>query len=849
MEKKKRLLKRSWGLPRDKGRNEKPRDKKALGHTFSYIIGGQLFDVERRRTFNLVEVGLLLMESGGIRANYGLTDLWSMGITSSLSSFKITLFEELVKLYGIMCKQEYDATQSSTDKSLVSEPREALISACVNGVLCTWSSLSGRCRRRKMLPWGKLLRQEKQERVPMRQLLKSRKLEDDIQRETRESVTVSDLFGRIQSIAINEENHSVGEVGSDLEKSNQLHTVCVDSTDLILDGMTMPPSPGSLKLSITPPSLQFLPHASRFTNLSGFNGCAPVVRINCTSTQGDNAMTLLNYGAGKMESVRKQELVNLGCTFAWFCNWIAWWPKPTQLPSSTTSGVLKAILALKVVAECTTWCAHLKNVTVLDSWKWCCLESLLSIPCTSINPFGTVLVLGESAISDSALETVIYDATERWQHYVYPYSANLLLLNYGEGTMLTHTPACLESANEDSILSMLRTDGGINTQGPLKWFLERPFEQGVQSPQTMRLTTMHVIGLWLSYPTAIKFYMKELKLLTLYGGVSIDEDLDGEFQENSAEAREFAMLVQSIDPKLTEAFETRSAFIAAAAAVPSYLLQHPVMITLDRDINMMFRGYMHTFLGKHKVGFSELGKILALDLEIYNNGGNSLDMSLSILEHAMFQSDKVYEIQNVRIKGKVCFTNLPSNTALQSFGDPQGMLIIEMTLDQLSLLGQGISLPLAQELVGLIPDAKSVDLLDLALSTDTGTMVKCLRELMEAVVDPLSLTESPIQEATWENDSFYRLYGLIDNNDSLEAWRNVTSTKLLKQRKKEESRIPLKEKRQKCKPECIEMKVHVEEASTHGKPSPNQVPLVENQLQRENSYVQMGKKMRLLKRG
>eukprot|EP01018_Ginkgo_biloba_P011011 Gb_40531 [translate_table: standard] len=40
---------------------------------------------------------------------------------------------------------------------------------------------------------------------------------------------------------------------------------------------------------------------------------------------------------------------------------------------------------------------------------------------------------------------------------------------------------------------------------------------------------------------------------------------------------------------------------------------------------------------------------------------------------------------------------------------------VEMTLDQLSLLQQRISLPLAQELVGLIPEEKLVDLLDLAL--------------------------------------------------------------------------------------------------------------------------------------
>ncbi|KAL8465182.1 hypothetical protein ACS0TY_034614 [Phlomoides rotata] len=131
--------------------------------------------------------------------------------------------------------------------------------------------------------------------------------------------------------------------------------------------------------------------------------------------------------------------------------------------------------------------------------------------------------------------------------------------------------------------------------------------------------------------------------------------------------------------------ETRSAFLAAAAAVPSYLLNCPVKITLDRDIDMMITGQRHSFLGKYKVGFTNEGKILALDLEIFNNGGNSLDLSLPVLERAMFHSDNVYEIPNVKIKGKVCFTNFPSNTAFRGFGGPQGMLIAENWIQRISM--------------------------------------------------------------------------------------------------------------------------------------------------------------------
>ncbi|KAH6767678.1 xanthine dehydrogenase 1 [Perilla frutescens var. hirtella] len=131
--------------------------------------------------------------------------------------------------------------------------------------------------------------------------------------------------------------------------------------------------------------------------------------------------------------------------------------------------------------------------------------------------------------------------------------------------------------------------------------------------------------------------------------------------------------------------ETRSAFLAAVSAIPSYLLNRPVKITLDRDTDMMITGQRHSFLGKYKVGFTKEGKILALDLQIFNNGGNSLDLSLAVLERAMFHSDNVYEIPNVRVKGKVCFTNLPSNTAFRGFGGPQGMLIAENWIQRISM--------------------------------------------------------------------------------------------------------------------------------------------------------------------
>lgn len=86
-----------------------------------------------------------------------------------------------------------------------------------------------------------------------------------------------------------------------------------------------------------------------------------------------------------------------------------------------------------------------------------------------------------------------------------------------------------------------------------------------------------------------------------------------------------------------------------------------------------------------QVGFTTAGEVLALDLQLYNNGGNSLDLSLSVLERAMFHSDNVYDVPNMRVRGQVCYTNFPSNTAFRGFGGPQGMIIAENWIQRIAM--------------------------------------------------------------------------------------------------------------------------------------------------------------------
>ena len=72
-----------------------------------------------------------------------------------------------------------------------------------------------------------------------------------------------------------------------------------------------------------------------------------------------------------------------------------------------------------------------------------------------------------------------------------------------------------------------------------------------------------------------------------------------------------------------------------------------------------------------QVGFNKSGKVQALDCKLYNNGGNTLDLSGAIMDRALLHVDAAYKIPHVRVVGYCCKTNIASNTAFRGFGGPQ----------------------------------------------------------------------------------------------------------------------------------------------------------------------------------
>ena len=121
---------------------------------------------------------------------------------------------------------------------------------------------------------------------------------------------------------------------------------------------------------------------------------------------------------------------------------------------------------------------------------------------------------------------------------------------------------------------------------------------------------------------------------------------------------------------------------AAIAALGAWKTQRPVRVRLTRELDMAITGKRHPYLARYAAGFSPDGHVNGLRVELFSDGGWSLDLSEPIMWRSMFHIDNTYKLPAVDVRGRVCRTHKTSQTAFRGFGGPQGMIVIEEILSR-----------------------------------------------------------------------------------------------------------------------------------------------------------------------
>ena len=129
---------------------------------------------------------------------------------------------------------------------------------------------------------------------------------------------------------------------------------------------------------------------------------------------------------------------------------------------------------------------------------------------------------------------------------------------------------------------------------------------------------------------------------------------------------------------------------AAVAALGAWKTRRPVRVRLTRALDIALTGKRHPYLARYTAGLASDGRLEALRLELFSDGGWSLDLSEPVMWRSLFHCDNAYRIPAVDVTGRVCRTHKTSQTAFRGFGGPQAMLVIE---DILSRAAQRLQVP------------------------------------------------------------------------------------------------------------------------------------------------------------
>lgn len=130
--------------------------------------------------------------------------------------------------------------------------------------------------------------------------------------------------------------------------------------------------------------------------------------------------------------------------------------------------------------------------------------------------------------------------------------------------------------------------------------------------------------------------------------------------------------------------ESQAAFFGCLAALAADKTGCPAKICLDRDEDMIITGKRHPFKISYNVAFDDDGKLEAIETELMADCGHATDLSNAVVDRAMFHSDNAYFLNNANIKSYRCRTNHVSHTAFRGFGGPQGVLGIEVIMDDIA---------------------------------------------------------------------------------------------------------------------------------------------------------------------
>ena len=129
--------------------------------------------------------------------------------------------------------------------------------------------------------------------------------------------------------------------------------------------------------------------------------------------------------------------------------------------------------------------------------------------------------------------------------------------------------------------------------------------------------------------------------------------------------------------------EDYPSILACQVAVAARKAGKPVRVIYDRREDMAYTSKRHPCETSYKAAVKD-GKVTAMDVTVLYDAGAYTTMSKVVLQRGVICATGVYNIPNLRIRGRAMKTNTVPNGAFRGFGAPQTFFGIEMMMAHLA---------------------------------------------------------------------------------------------------------------------------------------------------------------------
>eukprot|EP00039_Didymoeca_costata_P013650 m.211254 g.211254 ORF g.211254 m.211254 type:complete len:1324 (+) comp15833_c0_seq4:23-3994(+) len=124
--------------------------------------------------------------------------------------------------------------------------------------------------------------------------------------------------------------------------------------------------------------------------------------------------------------------------------------------------------------------------------------------------------------------------------------------------------------------------------------------------------------------------------------------------------------------------------VAAACSIASRIANRPISCVLDINTNMKMMGKRHPFLCNYTIGCDADGKLQAVQLDYFANGGAYSTDTDGVMGMALTACDGAYFCPNWLVTPKLCKTNTPSNTWTRAPGCAPAIFIMESIMENIA---------------------------------------------------------------------------------------------------------------------------------------------------------------------